>query len=158
MIVEHGGRRHEARVVERSAGAARVEVDGRTFEIGVVPLAPNVFRVQVDGRTETVHCVAEGGTIHVFWRGRAYVLERAAAAAAVRALAPPGTYEAPMPGRVVAVKVQAGDRVSKGQPLLVIEAMKMETALRAEQDGVVRTVAVAEGDRVVPGQPLVELS
>ena len=62
-----------------------------------------------------------------------------------------------MPGRVTAVRVEAGQRVKRGEELLVVEAMKMENALRAPRDGVVRAVHVSPGDMVVPGRPLVEL-
>jgi pyruvate carboxylase subunit B len=62
-----------------------------------------------------------------------------------------------MPGRVSAVKVAVGQQVRKGEELLVVEAMKMENALRAPRDGVVRAVHVSTGDMVSPGRPLVEI-
>jgi acetyl/propionyl-CoA carboxylase alpha subunit len=64
---------------------------------------------------------------------------------------------APMPGTVISVLVGEGDRVSARQPLLVLEAMKMETPLVSPYDAVVRAVHVAEGDRVAGGAVLVEL-
>jgi biotin carboxyl carrier protein len=62
-----------------------------------------------------------------------------------------------MPGRVSAVKVAPGQAVTKGQELLVIEAMKMENALRAPRDGRVKHVRVRLGEMVGPGLVLVEL-
>jgi len=62
-----------------------------------------------------------------------------------------------MPGRVVAVRVVPGQRVSKGEDMLVVEAMKMENALRAPRAGIVRAIHVAAGDMVAPGRPLVEI-
>jgi propionyl-CoA carboxylase alpha chain/3-methylcrotonyl-CoA carboxylase alpha subunit len=59
-----------------------------------------------------------------------------------------------MPGKIVSVPVQAGEAVSKGQPVVVLEAMKMEHALVAPFDGVVETVSVAVGDQVVDGAVL----
>jgi acetyl/propionyl-CoA carboxylase alpha subunit len=64
---------------------------------------------------------------------------------------------APMPGTVIRVLVGAGDRVAARQPLLLLEAMKMETPLVSPYDAVVRSVHVAEGDRVAGGALLVEL-
>jgi acetyl/propionyl-CoA carboxylase alpha subunit len=64
---------------------------------------------------------------------------------------------APMPGTVIKVLVAAGDRVEARQPLLLLEAMKMETPLTAPYDAVVRSVNVHEGDRVAGGAVLVEL-
>jgi 3-methylcrotonyl-CoA carboxylase alpha subunit len=65
--------------------------------------------------------------------------------------------EAPMPGAVRAVLVQAGDHVSEGQKLAVLEAMKMEHGLLAARDGVVAAVLVAEGDQVEAGMVLIQL-
>ncbi|MBV8396822.1 MAG: methylcrotonoyl-CoA carboxylase, partial [Actinobacteria bacterium] len=65
---------------------------------------------------------------------------------------------APMPGTVLRVLVQAGDEVAARQPLVVIEAMKMETPLVAPYAATVREVHVQEGDRVAGGALLVELS
>jgi biotin carboxyl carrier protein len=62
-----------------------------------------------------------------------------------------------MPGTVIRVLVAAGDTVEARQPLVVLEAMKMETPLVAPYAGTVAEVHVAEGDRVSGGAPLVEL-
>ena len=64
---------------------------------------------------------------------------------------------APMPGTVIRLLVGAGDSVRARQPLVVLEAMKMETPLTSPYDAVVRAVHVAEGDRVAGGAVLVEL-
>jgi len=68
----------------------------------------------------------------------------------------PASVAAPMPGLVVRVLVQPGDRVSAGQGVVVIEAMKMENELRSSTAGVVRAVAVAPGSAVEKGAVLVE--
>jgi acetyl/propionyl-CoA carboxylase alpha subunit len=67
------------------------------------------------------------------------------------------TVSAPMPGTVLRVLVRKGDRVEPRQPLVVLEAMKMETPLVSPYAGVVQDVHVAEGDRVAGGATLVEL-
>ena len=59
-----------------------------------------------------------------------------------------------MPGKIVAVPARAGDVVAKGQPIVVLEAMKMEHALVAPFDGVVETIGAAVGDQVVDGAVL----
>ncbi len=65
---------------------------------------------------------------------------------------------APMPGAVVTVAVKAGQKVKKGDPLLSIEAMKMETMLTAERDAVVHAVHVKPGDQVNAKDLLLEMS
>jgi acetyl/propionyl-CoA carboxylase alpha subunit len=65
--------------------------------------------------------------------------------------------DSPLPGRVVAVRVSEGDAVAAGDELVVVEAMKMEHAVKAPSDGVVRAVLCEAGDQVVRGQTLVDL-
>ena len=63
---------------------------------------------------------------------------------------------APLPGKIIDLRVKAGDKVSKGQPLLVLEAMKMEHTLAAPADGTVKSVRYAVGEQVAEGAELVE--
>lgn len=70
----------------------------------------------------------------------------------------PGGLNAPMPGKVFKVLVKPGDQVKQGQTLLVLEAMKMEHAIKADKDGVVKKVIFKEGDLVQGGAALAELS
>ena len=69
-----------------------------------------------------------------------------------------GRLTAPMPGRVVQLAVAPGDAVHRGQPLMVIEAMKMEHTIAAPRDGVVETVRFAAGDLVEEGAELIALA
>ena len=68
-----------------------------------------------------------------------------------------GRLTAPMPGKVVSFAVKAGDKVSKGQPLAVMEAMKMEHTIAAPGDGVVAELLYAPGDQVTEGSELLRL-
>ena len=70
----------------------------------------------------------------------------------------PRPVRAPMPGLVVRVEVAEGDRVTPGQGLIIVEAMKMENELRAEAAGVVRKVHVAAGEAVSKDQVLIDLA
>ncbi|MBM6683793.1 biotin/lipoyl-containing protein [Collinsella intestinalis] len=74
--------------------------------------------------------------------------------------APAGAHvqTAPMPGKIVDIKVNVGDPVKVNQPVLILEAMKMESEIVAEQDGVIASINVAKGDMVNPGDALFSLS
>jgi 3-methylcrotonyl-CoA carboxylase alpha subunit len=134
-----------------------VTVDGRTFELAIEPLSPGIFRVREGRRAFVLHAVRDEGGVHAFWDGAAYTLAEEREGTRATNRPEPGGLEAPMPGRVAAVRVTVGQRVTRGQELVVVEAMKMENALRAPHDGVVRAVLVTTGEMVAPGRPLLEL-
>ncbi|MBU2168127.1 MAG: acetyl/propionyl/methylcrotonyl-CoA carboxylase subunit alpha [Alphaproteobacteria bacterium] len=102
--------------------------------------------VQVGGRTFGQNTV--GNDLILFDRGQAVVITGLQAAGPSGGPASDGSLRAPMPGKVVAVPVKAGDPVKKGQPVVVIEAMKMEQALTAPYDGVVESIGFNVGDQV----------
>ena len=67
------------------------------------------------------------------------------------------TISAPMPGLVIDIKVAPGDAVGKGQPLLIIEAMKMENVMKSPADGIVKAVHARTGSSVDKNDKLIEL-
>ncbi len=109
---------------------------------------PAVYDIRVNGKPFTVE-VAQSGAL-----GQVQALPATVAP-------PPATGE-PVPamlaGNVFKVLVAAGDEVTEGQALVVIEAMKMETQISAPRAGVIADVRVSEGDAVAVGDPLVSLS
>ncbi|KTD55439.1 sodium-extruding oxaloacetate decarboxylase subunit alpha [Legionella quateirensis] len=69
----------------------------------------------------------------------------------------PGDITVAIPGTIIAVHVRAGDQVKRGQPVLVLEAMKMETEIQATRDGVILDVFCQKGDKVTPDQVLIRM-
>ncbi|MBL8658813.1 MAG: ATP-grasp domain-containing protein [Rhodospirillales bacterium] len=131
--------------------------------------APVVARGQCDATGElladidgvrlraTVIRVGEAITVFSDGSGHTLAVEDPAARAELREPAP-GSLRAAMPGRIVAVQVAAGDRVGRGETLVVLEAMKMEHAITAPSDGTVAAVPFAPGDQVEDGAVLVVLA
>jgi 3-methylcrotonyl-CoA carboxylase alpha subunit len=156
MRLRCGDRSFDVQVRDARDGL-EVRVDGRDFRFALDPAGPGVFVVREGARVRTLHLARDGAAVHLSWDGVAYTLAEEREGARVAHRHDPGALEAPMPGRVAAVRVTAGQRVAKGEELLVVEAMKMENALRAPRDGVVRAIHVSAGDAVAPGRPLVEI-
>jgi 3-methylcrotonyl-CoA carboxylase alpha subunit len=99
-----------------------------------------------------------GDALLVFWYGQAYSFSLPGRDGLVAGHGVhDGEIEAPMPGRVTAVEVAAGDKVTKGQRLLTLEAMKMEHALVAPFDGTVAELNAAPGQQVSEGAVLVKV-
>ena len=122
-------------------------------------------RVAVDGVQRRVTALADGATLHVAGlepcRGTVFSFDEPSAypgtATATAATADPGRARAPVAGVVAHVSVQVGDVVQAGQPLVCVEAMKMEMWLHAGAAGTVRAVHVKPKDPVASGAVLVEL-
>jgi len=132
------GRGHRARCIDASAHRVAMELDGRNVLAAVAPV-PGGREVVIEGRVLRVRerDEKEGGR------------RRRAADEAT------GDVTPPMPSEVVRILVAEGDRVRRGQGLLVVSAMKMEMTLRSPRDGVVAALRTSAGARVMPGENLV---
>jgi acetyl/propionyl-CoA carboxylase alpha subunit len=152
----HGDEARELQVRPGKEGLD-VVVEGHSLRLDVRALGPGSFLLARDSRRETFHCVKDGDSVFLFWRGRAYELrlEQEGARPAHRQQA--GGLETPMPGKLIKVSVAVGQQVKKGEELLVVEAMKMENPIRAPHDGRVTRLEARVGERVAPGQVLVEI-
>jgi 3-methylcrotonyl-CoA carboxylase alpha subunit len=115
--------------------------------------------VQFAGQRMTAAVYAQGELDYVFTaKGATQILSIDLLAHAGEAHAEGGRLTAPMPGKVVSFTVKAGDKVSKGQPLAVMEAMKMEHTIAAPADGVVQELLYAPGDQVSEGAELLKIA
>jgi len=120
--------------------------------------ADDRLHIAAEGNTFAATVIASGEDRHVFVPGaRRHLHYVDPLAHAAEADEHGGHLAAPMSGAVVAVMVKAGDTVTKGAPLIVLEAMKMEHTITATMDGVIRAVHFVVGDRVAEGADLVEL-
>ena len=118
------------------------------------------LEVDIDGKVETVFAEKMGSTLWFHWRGQTYNIEaekRAKKSGAGTAGLQSGEILAPMPGKVTKVLVKQGDKVTKNQAVVVMEAMKMEYTLEADQDGVVLEVNAKLGEQVGLHQMLVKV-
>ena len=134
----------------------KIEIDGRPFEVDVQRLEPDSATVVVDGRTYQVGIEA-ASPAPVALPGVASRRALPAPVAVAPTAAPSaaqGVLNSPLPGMILDVLVQVGDRVEAGQVVLKIEAMKMENEVRAVVAGGVQQVFVQKGDTVLDGAKL----
>ena len=121
--------------------------------------APGAWRLTSAAASGRVFVAGPSDAPWVFFEGRVYRPEVTEGDRAPRARRDDaGALSAPMPATVRSVLVAKGDHVAAGQPLIVLEAMKMELSLRAPAAGTVQRVHCAPGDLVQPGTPLVEIA
>ena len=111
------------------------------------------------GQRQTVQTWQREEIVHIFCAlGATQITELDALAHAGEAAHDVGRLTAPMPGKVVSFAVKAGDVVKKGQPLAVMEAMKMEHTIAAPADGTVAELLYAPGDQVAEGAELLKIA
>ena len=149
----------EVEILARAGAHLRARIDGREVSAefdalaagdGTLSIEGRRFRIASARRKEEI-LVAVGPRTFSFMRGEEGGRHRGRGLAAAE-------ITAPMPGKVLRVLVREGDAVVAGQALVVLEAMKMETALAAESEAVVKRVLVAPGQTVDHGARLIELS
>jgi len=154
---DSAGNAHDVRV-ETDGDRLRVVQDDTAVELTVTPLGNGSFRL-ADGKGRwRVWVDRDGSTRHVTMEGVGQaILEKEGKGRRRRRETPEGTHSSMMPGTVVKVLVQEGDRVAKGDTLAIVEAMKMEIKLSAQMSGTVRTVRAREGAACDAGETLVEI-
>jgi 3-methylcrotonyl-CoA carboxylase alpha subunit len=132
-----------------------IDLDGAKHALALVSSNGARFAIRLDGHAVQGTVRRDGELLHVFSGGLHYALAWA------DPLAHAGEHEtaggrltAPMPGKVVAVIAASGQQVKKGEPLVIMEAMKMEHTISAPSDGLVEEVLYQVGDQVADGAPL----
>jgi len=154
----------EVRVLEavRRDGVLVLAVKGaESREYPYRSLPDGRLLLEVGGRTVEAVTASEGAAVWVFMDGRSWKVEDADQAPGRRVRRGRddlGDVTPPMPAVVVHVLVATGDEVVRGQGLVVVSAMKMETTLVSPRDGVVAALRTEVGDRVAPGDVLVDVS
>ena len=117
-----------------------------------------VLDLVFDTQALSAHVYADGERLHIFSSAGAERLTVRDSLAHAGDHAPdPGRLSAPMPGKVLSFRVQPGERVTQGQVLAVIEAMKMEHSITSPGDGIVLDLLFAPGDQVSEGAELLRL-
>ena len=111
-----------------------------------------------DGEKQSVaYAAGPADARWVFVKGRVYVINTTRSETIRRGQDDDLALAAPMPAKVAAVKVSAGQQVTSGDVLIMLEAMKMELPIRAPRDGRIKTISCKPGELVQPGLPLLEL-
>ena len=138
--IKVGDNWYSVEVGELTRSPVQVTIEGETFLVEVEGLSAPPTSRRRRGRTQTPGIVVPPPPT----RGSA-------------GSGPDNIIASPLSGRVISILVRPGDRVSAGQEVCVVEAMKMEQSIRATRDGVVKEVLVQPMDSVRTNDPLIEL-
>lgn len=143
----------------------QIMVDNVAYDCDVIEVEKGVYSVLFKGRSYNVELIesdsAKKYAVNTFYHSydaeiidaeAKYLQARGGIDGAVE-----NTIKSPMPGKVVKIPVTLGQQVEKGQTLVIVSAMKMESEYKAMKDGVVSEIFVKENDTVDGGQPLVKI-
>ena len=136
-------------------------IDGREYRLRWLPLNDNEWLLDVDGHPIRACLAARGSETWIFIDGETYLVEEPGDDRRPRRRGGPDDQSRqvtpPMPSAVIRILTAEGDQVNRGQSLIVLSAMKMETTLTAPYRGVVKKIHTAVGAQVMPGVILMEI-
>src|SRR4051794_10439523 len=160
MRIDLGYGAREVDIVRGRDGGYVAVVDGGELRFEIDELGSDTIRFRTNGMMESVRFLRDGDRLYVLHRGATIAARDLTLAAPVSAAAAggDGKVRAAMNGRVVAVLVKAGEQVAAGQPVMTLEAMKMEHVHTAGVAGTVSSIDVAEGEQVTTGRIVVEIA
>jgi acetyl-CoA/propionyl-CoA carboxylase biotin carboxyl carrier protein len=149
--------------LDKTTNGWNVRYDGTEFGLTSETLGPGRFSIMMGPKPHRVFVAEGNGETYVFVAGRQFVFREPGTAGARRGTAGAAVVDgilsiaAPMPGEVVKITVEEGQKVAAGQVVAIVEAMKMEHELATTVDGVVNAVHVGTGDQVDNAQVLVDI-
>ncbi len=145
--------------IEREGGVFVAQVDGRRLEFELIDSQPGILSLRMGGRALTLYWARQGTEQWISLDGCTYRLQRPASrrtsSGSEDSLGE--SVRAPMPAQVRAVQIAEGERVEKGQTLMLLEAMKMEIQVKAPLEGRVVRLLASDGQSVDKDQLLVEI-
>lgn len=151
--------KHQDQVVEvKSLGADQFEIDGDTLQCEFQPIDSHHLLMRQGHQQSSVYVHQQGQQVQIWYQGEYYDLQKLSRKASANDLAHSGSVMAPLTGKVIQLVVAAGQTVKKGDVLVILESMKMETALTAPFDAQIQSVHCQAGDQISNGQLLVELT
>jgi geranyl-CoA carboxylase alpha subunit len=151
---------HEVDIVRNRDGNYLPGLDSSEIRFEIDELGRDTIRFRTDGMMESARFLRDGDRLYILHRGVTIAVRDLTLAAPVSAAAAggDGKVRAAMNGRVVAVLVKPGEQVAAGQPVMTLEAMKMEHVHMAGVAGTVSAIDVAEGEQVTTGRIVVEIA
>ncbi len=139
----------------------KITIAGQTYDVVVGDLMSSPVEVSVDGTTyqiELPESAAASTTPSIAAPKTISTSPQEVSRPSVPTSGGDGVIRSPMPGRIVGVSVSIGDSVTKGQPILILESMKMENTITSPIDGTVSAIHVAASSSVQHGQTLAEIA
>jgi biotin carboxyl carrier protein len=140
----------------------KINIAGKTYDVEVGDISKSPVEVYVDGTVYQVEIPESAGDrasdVQATFAPKPVVAAAAVSRPSIPDSLDDGVVRSPMPGRILSVNISVGDTVKKGQPIFILESMKMENTIASSIDGTVTSVHVGASDSVQHGQTLAEIA
>lgn len=166
LDIKIGDREANVQLIKKDGSQATIDVDGITYEVDIVMVEEGVYSILHNGKSYNIEMIPGNGP-------KNYFVNTYTSSHEVEIIDAQSRYQksrnkdnidsadrvitTPMPGKVVRIPVSQGQDVAKGDTVIVISAMKMESDYRSPVDGKVKNIFVNEGDTIIGNQPLIEI-
>ena len=164
LTVSLNDRKHNVTIRKISDNLLEIQTDERNFQTRLLAINDDTLKIEIKGRqTEYFYSEISLGKFEITWNGISHLLSIEDYSDIIKNKKQQSKKEqngnrihSPMFGKVLEIKAQSGEVVKKGETLLILEAMKMENNILAEQDTKIKKIFVNQGDQVKDGQVLIE--
>lgn len=163
----YGGKKYTVSINPNGQAAEKentfvAAVGEQKLEFTLYRISENCFSLLIDGKSRTVHAAENEENIFVHLHGRVFRFDKIRQdsdkfAGGDIEFGSKDQVSTPMPGKVVKLLVGEGDTIELGQPLVIVESMKMENEIKSPTNGIVKSVHFQAGDLVKPDQPILRL-
>jgi biotin carboxyl carrier protein len=165
LEVKTQNRKVDVKLIDKTGTLYSVEVDGRQYEVDISKINDNAYSTIFGGKSVDVELSRDktGNKYEAHTRSNDFTVEiiddrtRYLEAAKETAGIDEAIISSPMPGKIVRIDVEIEQEVMKGQTLIVVSAMKMESEYKSPIDGIVHRINVGEGDNINGGESLIEV-
>lgn len=159
----HEGETFLIRIDGNPSGEYRAVIGDKEYQFSASNISSNEFSILLDRKNMKAYVAESDEHVYVHIGGKIIKLRKPGAASggfggAGGEFGVTDEISTPMPGKVVKILVSEGDRVKEGQPLVIVESMKMENEIKSPTAAEVVSVNFSNGDLVEPGQPIIKLN
>lgn len=166
LDIKIGDREAHVRLIKREGSKATIQIDEKIYDVDIIMVEEGVYSIIHEGKSYNIEMIQGNGPKNYFVNTyySSHELDIIDAQSRYQQNrnkdglhSGDKVISTPMPGKVVRIPVQLGEKVEKGTTLIVISAMKMESEYKSPADGVVKKIYVTEGETINGHQPLIEI-
>lgn len=133
----------------------KYKINGKEYEVTINSVSESNAQVTVNGNSYEVEMIKDANPVETVYTRPARAASQPSAGPSPSEI--DKSLRSPLPGTILAIKVKVGESVKEGQPLAILEAMKMENEILSEHDGIVTEIHVEKGDNVLEGAVIVSI-